>query len=229
MAEPTATRRQFGDGPLSQAAAWVYTLLVVELLLVLVAGPGLVPLVLLDRDASNAPLAALCAVPLGPAVAAAAYALHHRRGDLTDLRPAAAFWRGYRSSLRGALLVWVPYLAWLTVIAIGLANFRATGLPGWWAVLLVLIALAATLWCANALMVTALFAFRAVDVARLALYFLVRRPGVTIGNAGLLAVAAGVTALGSEAVLALLGSLLIFLYVLACRPMTAEIQEEFTA
>ncbi|MEV6928139.1 hypothetical protein AB0M46_27080 [Dactylosporangium sp. NPDC051485] len=49
-------------------------------------------------------------------------------------------------------------------------------------------------------------AFRTVDVARLALHFLPR--GATLGNAGLLVAASGVTMLASEAVAALLGSVL---------------------
>ena len=80
-----STARQFGDGPLSRAAANVYTVLVVGLFLVLTTLPGLVPLALLDRDVSNLPLVALCAVPLGPALSAAVYALYHRRDDITLL------------------------------------------------------------------------------------------------------------------------------------------------
>jgi hypothetical protein len=92
-----------------------------------------------------------------------------------------------------------------------------------------LIAAAATLWMANALVITSLFAFRAVDIARLAAYFLGRRPGVTLGNAGLLLAAAGVTYLGSEAVLALLGSILAMMLLLTCRPMITDVHEEFVA
>ena len=40
----TAARREFGAGPLSRVAALVYTLLVVELLLLVCAAPGLVAL-----------------------------------------------------------------------------------------------------------------------------------------------------------------------------------------
>lgn len=221
--------RRFGEGPLSRAAALVYTLLVVELLLLLTTVPALVPLVLLDRDASNVPLAVACALPLGPAMSAALYALRHRSHDLTDLKPAAAFWRGYRTNLRGVLLIWVPWLVWLTILGMNLANFAAADLPGWWAVLLVLVAVAATLWAANALVIASLFAFRTRDVARLAGYFLARRPGVALGNACLLIVAAGVTVFSSEAVLALLGSVFVLAFLLTCRPMIAKIQEEFTA
>ena len=225
----SASERRFGEGPLARAAALIYTHLVVELLLLGTTLPGLLLLILLDRDASNIPLAAACALPLGPALAAALYALHHRRRELTDLRPAAAFWRGYRLNFRGALAIWVPWLAWLTIVGVNLAHFSAAGVPGWWAVLLVVVAVAATLVAADALVITSLFSFRAADVARLAASYVGRRPGVTLGNACLLVVAAGVTAVASEAVLALLGSVFAAALLLrTCRPMIAEIQRDFT-
>lgn len=223
------TTRQLGDGPLSRAAAHVYTVLVVGLFLVLATLPGLVPLALLDRDVSNLPLVALCAVPLGPALSAAVYALYHRRNDITDLAPAAAFVRGYRANLRGALAVWVPALAWLTVVAVTLANFTAAGVPGWWAVLLVVIAVAVTLWVVLALVVTSLFAFRTRDVARLAAYFLGAAPGVTLGVACVLVVTVGATLLLSEVVPLLVAPLLVLALVRVCAPMTERIRTEFTA
>ena len=85
-----------------------------------------------------------------------------------------------------------------------LAHRHAAGVPGWWLALLVVIAVAATLWLVNALVITSLFAFRTVDVARLAAYFLGRTPLVTLGNAGVLLGAALVTAYGTEAMTALL-------------------------
>jgi uncharacterized membrane protein YesL len=228
---PSATNRpsQFGDGPLSRAAANVYTVLAVGLFLLLATLPGLVPLALLDRDVSNLPLVALCAVPLGPALSAAVYALHHRRNDITDLAPAAAFLRGYRANVRGALALWLPALAWLTVVAVTLANFSAAGVPGWWAVLLVAIAAAMTLWVVLALVVTSLFDFRTRDVARLAAYFLGAAPGVTVAVAALLVVAVGVTALLSEVVPLVAAPLFVLALVRACAPMTERIRAEFTA
>lgn len=225
----TARRREFGEGPLSRAVALVYSLLVVELLFLLTAVPGLVPLIGLGRDASNLPLVAVCALPLGPALAAALYALHHHRGDLTDLRPAAAFWRGYRINVWAVLRIWLPLLVWLTIVAVNLAYFTAAAVPRWWAVLLVIVAVAATLWGANALVITSLFAFRARDVARLAAYFLVRTRSVTLGTASLLIVAAGVTVAFSDMVLALLGSVFALTLLRTCRPMITAIREEFTA
>jgi hypothetical protein len=225
----SGSQPQFSEGPLARLAALVYNLLVVELLLLVTTLPGLVVLVLLDHDASNIPLAAACALPLGPALAAALYALHHRQRDLADLRPAAAFLRGYRLNFWPVLLVWVPWLAWMTIDAVNLAHFSATGLPVWWAVLLVLIAAAATLMAVNALVITSLFTFRFADVVRLAASFVVRTPGVTAGNVCLLLLAAGVTAISSEAVLALLGSVLAALLLLSCRPMIAAVRRDFTA
>ncbi|MEV4518427.1 hypothetical protein AB0K00_56900 [Dactylosporangium sp. NPDC049525] len=207
---------------LSRATAAIYRLLVVELLLLLTTVPTLVALTLLDRDASNAPLAAVCAAPLGPALSAALYALRHG-----DDEPATAFWRGYRGNALPVLKLWLPLLAWLAVFAVNLGNFSSAGVPGWWGVLLVAVAVAAVLWAVNALVITSLFTFRTVDAARLALHFLPR--GATVANAGVLIAAAGVTLLASEAVTALLGSLLAAALLWNSRAMTTAIRDRFTA
>lgn len=223
------SRRSWGEGTLERIAAFVYTMLVVEAMFLVAALPGLVPLVLLDRDPSNLPLVAACALPLGPALAAALYALYRRSRDLTDLHPAGAFWRGYRLNFWGALQIWVPWLAWLTIVAVTLANFDAAGVPGWWAGLLIVLAVGLTLWMVNGLVIASRFAFRFRDLARLAAYFLTRTPGVTLGNAGLLILAAAVTVFGSEAVLALLAWLFALTLLQTCRPMITKVQEDFTA
>jgi hypothetical protein len=229
MSSGAGSWERFGTGLLSRASAFVYHLLAVELLLLVTAGPGLVPLILLDRDASNLPLVAACVLPAGPALSAALYGLWHRRLDLTDLRPAATFWRGYRLNARGVLPFWVLWLAWVTVLGVSLVNLSAAGLPRWWAVLLVLVAVLATLWVLNALVITSLFAFRIRDVARLAAYFLVRTPGVTLANACLLVVAAGVVLAWSEAALAGLGSLLVLALLHNGRRLIAVVRKEFVA
>ncbi|MFC4531844.1 DUF624 domain-containing protein [Sphaerisporangium dianthi] len=228
MTDATAGPR-FGEGPLSRASALVYTLLVVELLFLGTTLPGLAWLLLLDRTAAGVPLAAVCLLPVGPALSAALYAVHHRRLDLTDLHPAAAFWRGYKAGFRGVVKLWIPYLAWMTIIGMNIAHFAAAAVPGWWAVVSLVIAVVATLWCANALVITSLFAFRARDVARLAAYFLTRSPRGSLGNAGLLVVAAGITLVASEAVPTLLVSVFASALLLNGRPMIAEVRESFTA
>lgn len=226
MSEP---RSQFGVGPLSKVAALLYTLLTIELLVLLAAAPGLVPLVLLDLDASNIPLVAACAVPLGPALSAAVYALRRRSLDLTDLHPARTFWRGYRANVAQTLLVWVPLLLLLTVLTVNLAHFGDAAVPGWWAALLLLIALLAGLAGLNALIIVSLFTFRTRDVIRLAVYLVARTPKVTIGNVGLLVVAAGVAALVSVPALALVASLFALALLANGAHLIDTITKEFTA
>lgn len=229
MSDLTRGRREFGEGPLARVVSFVYTVLVVEVLIVVSTLPALVLLMLLDRDVSNLPLAALFAIPLGPAASAALYTLHHRRSDLTDLKPTRAFWRGYRANLGPVLRLWLPWLAWMTIVAVILAHYQDAGIPAWWAGLLVLLSVAATLWGANALVICSLFAFRSRDVVRLAAYFLWRTPGVTLANACLLVVAAGVTLLWSEAAIVALASVLAIALLGSTRPMVADIQEHFAA
>ncbi|MET9384188.1 hypothetical protein ABZY09_24660 [Streptomyces sp. NPDC002928] len=225
----TVRTTDFGTGVLSRAAALVHTLVVVEAMLLAAASPGLAGLLLLGPDPANLPLAAVCLLPLGPALSAALYALHHRSHDLTDLHPARAYWRGWRLNARPVLKLWTPLLAWLTVIAFSLTHFAATGLPGWWAGLLALIGVACLLWAAHALVLTSLFAFRARDTARLAAYFLLRRGRATLAAASLLVLTAAMTALLTEALPALLAAPLLLSLLHTSRPVIAETQEDFTA
>jgi hypothetical protein len=221
--------RAFGAGPLARVAALVYTLLVTEGLLLLTSAPGLVPLLLLRADASNLPLDAACLVPAGPAVSAALFALRQRSGDLADLHPAAAFWRGYRLNAAGVLRVYVPWLAGVTMVAMALAHGPASGVPGWWRALLVVIVVAGILWLANAMVITSLFAFRTVDVARLAAYFLGRTPLVALGNAGVVIAGALVAAFGTEPVALLLAAVGCLALLTSSRPMIEQVKERFTA
>jgi uncharacterized protein YjeT (DUF2065 family) len=212
--------RRFGTGPLARAAALVHTLLVVEVLVLVTGAAGIVPLVLLEKDASNIPLAALCAVPAGPALSAALYALHRRSADLTDLEPARAFLRGYRMNATAVLKLWVPWLAWAAVLGLDLASGR-------WTIPVTVIAVAAALWQANALVIASLFTFRARDTARLAAYFLMRTPMVTLGNAGLAALAAGVVVLWSEAALVLVAVVFVAALLRTARPLRTEVETRF--
>lgn len=225
----TVRTSDFGTGALSRASALIHTVLTVEALLLVTASPGLAGLLLLGPDPANLPLAALCLLPLGPSLSAALYALHHRSRDLTELHPARAFLRGWRLNAVPALKLWTPLLAWLTVIAFTLTHFTATGLPGWWALLLAAIGAGALLWGAHALVLTSLFAFRARDTARLAGYFLFRHGRATLAAASLLILTAALTALLTEALPALLAAPLLLSLLHGSRTVITETQEEFTA
>ncbi|GGM12196.1 hypothetical protein GCM10010129_65200 [Streptomyces fumigatiscleroticus] len=225
MSAPTVA---FGAGPLSRAAALVHTLVTVEFLLLVTASPGLAALFLLRPDPANLPLAALCLLPLGPALSAALHALHHRGRNLTDLHPFRAYRRGFRLNALPALKLWAPLLGWLTLIAFTLTHFSATGLPGWWAALLAAVGAGSLLWGAHALVLTSLFTFRARDTARLAAYFLLRHGRATLGAASLLVLAGGLTALLTEALPALLTAPLLLSLLHSSRPVITETRENFT-
>jgi hypothetical protein len=222
-------RGQFGQGPLARVTAMVYTLMTVDLLTLVAVLPGIVPLVLLSRDAADAPLAVACLIPVAPAVSAALFALRRHRGDLADLRPAAQFCRGYRLNAGGVLRVWLPYLAAMAVVSVDLSHVKASGVPTWWAAITVVLAVVATLWMANALVIASLFSFRTRDVARLAAYFLGATRSVALGNLCLLIVAVGVVDFTSEAVLTLGAVFFAGALLRTAQPMIARVTEEFTA
>ncbi|SHM34756.1 hypothetical protein [Actinacidiphila paucisporea] len=232
MSTPSAARRaagDFGEGPLARAAALVYSLLVLEVLLAVAVAPGLLLLGLLDRNAGSVPLAALCALPAGPAWSAALYAWHHRGRDLAELHPARAYARGYRAAVPGVFRVWTPWLAATALFGTVLTHRDAAGVPGWWVGLLAAAAVVSALWITNALVIDALFTFRAVDTARLAAYFLVKSFKATLGNLCVLAAAVVVTASGAQVLPFLLASVIAAATLLNSRPMITEIRGEFTA
>ncbi|HEY7222620.1 MAG TPA: hypothetical protein VH561_03250 [Micromonosporaceae bacterium] len=224
----TRAQREFGEGPLSRVASFIYTLIVVELMLVLASLPGMVALFLLPRDIRNIPLVAACAIPFGPALSAAIYALHHRRSDLTQLRPSSQFWHGYRINVRAVLPIWLIGLAWLTVVAVTLANFWVSGLPTWWAIVLILIGVLALLWLTHGLVITSLFDFRTLDTIRLAWEMIPRAPVSTLGNAGVIIAAVLVAQVASELLVAVLAVLFVLALVRTSRPMVELVTTEFT-
>lgn len=219
---------EIGPGPLSRIAAVVYWFVVIEVMVVLTSLPAMVMIPLLDRDASNIPLVALALVPVGPSVAAAMFAWRRFLDD-RDLSPARHFWHGYRVNLLDALRVWLPALVVLTVLGINLANLGAVGMSGGVRILTAVLVVVVVLWAVHALVVVALFRFRWRDAARIAGYYLLGRPLVTLGVVSLLALAAGVVWLTSDWVLGLLASVFTFLLIRNALPMVADVQRRFIA
>jgi hypothetical protein len=217
--------KDFGEGPLSLIAAFVYTLLVVEVMLVVAGLPTLVLYFLFARDIL---VGALCAIPLGPALSAAVHALHHRRADITNLNPARQFWHGYRINWRAVLPPWLIGVAWLAIIGLILLNFGTSGVPLWWGGLLALVSVAVLLWLTNALIISSLFTFRTRDLLQLAWEMLARTPVVALGNFGVLAAAIALAIFAAEAVVVALGSLLVLVLVTTSRPMIEYVTAEFT-
>ncbi|MFC8191220.1 glycosyl transferase [Cellulomonas sp. NPDC057328] len=198
---------EIGAGPLSRGAAVVWWVLTVSGLTVLTGGLPLAVVPLLLSDPSNAPLVALAAVPLAPALAAAVFAWRRFLGD-RDLGPGRHFWRGYRLNALDVLRWWVPTVAVLALVGFTAGNLGQARVPAGYGVVLAVVAVALLLWAANALVLSATLSLRTRDVARLAAYYLAARPLVTLGTLSLLVLCVGVVVLTSDWVLvALLGPL----------------------
>ncbi|GEL46192.1 hypothetical protein CHO01_13080 [Cellulomonas hominis] len=224
----TAQVGEIGAGPLARAASVVHWYLVVDVLMVLVAAPGLVVTALLAPAASNAPLVVLAALPVGPALAAGLYAWQVADTD-RDLSPARHVARGLRRNTVDALRLWVPALAVLAVVAANVALNRSAGLPRALVGVSLLLALVVGLWLANATVIVARFSFRTRDTARLAAYSLFRHPGTALATASLLVVATGLLVLlGEWALLPTAGAFAWWLHRHS-RALRADIEERFTA
>lgn len=219
---PASHPRDLGEGPLGRVTGTVYWFLVVGLLQVLTTLPGTVPLLFLDRSPGNAPLVALCLLPVAPALSAGLFALRRRR-DAEALQPAAAFWRGYRLGAADVIKLWAPALVLLTLLGINLAYLDATGVPaGYVGVAVVLGALALT-WVLLAMVIATVYSFRTRDTARLAIYYLLRRPVVTLGVLGTVLLAGAVVLAASDAVLALLGWAFTWLLLRVTAPIVQDV------
>jgi uncharacterized membrane protein len=217
-----------GDGALGRVTGVIYWYLIVTLLQALTASPGLVALMLLDRSSANAPLAMLCILPIGPALSAALFALRDR-DRAEDLSPARSYWRGYRNNVVDVLRLWVPAMLVLAIIALGLVNLDAAGMPAGYGAVLAVIGVLVVLWSLHALVIASLFSFRARDTARLAAHYLGRLPLVTLGVASLLVLAGAVVVLTFDVVLALLGGLWAGLLLNNARRLVQDVQDQFVA
>jgi uncharacterized membrane protein YesL len=218
----------FGHGALGRLTGAVYWFLVVAVLLLVTALPTMVLLLLLDRSPGNAPFLALAAVPLGPALSAALYATGDRSRS-ESLTPARSFWKGYRLNAADVLRVWVPALVVLGIEGWTLANAGAAGLAAPYAVVLAVLAVLVLLWALHAVAIASFFSFRTRDVARLSVYYLFRRPLVSVGLLSLLVFAAGVTWVTADVGIAALGSVWVWLWCRNDRPMLDEVRRRFTA
>lgn len=224
----TAGPRDFGSGPLSRGSAFIYTLIVTEIMLVVASLPGLVPLFFVLQGGANLVLIAVCAIPFGPALSAAIYALRHRSRDLTELAPMRQFWRGYQLNWRAVLPLWLIGLLWLFMVIITLVNFWASGVPSWWAVILGLVGVLAVLWLTYGLLVTSLFDFRTPDAIRLAWELIPRQPLVSLGISGVLLAAALLAVVTNEIFVALVASVFLMALVRTARPMIDFVTAEYT-
>jgi hypothetical protein len=229
---------EVGAGVLARGSAWVYWWVVLELLVVATSLPGLVPLLLLDHSPGNVPLLALCLLPVGPSLSAAVFAwnkLVTTPPADRDLRPAAAYLRGYRLNWRDVLVWWLPLLVVLAFLGFNMANAGLVfgdadpGSVSASTLAYLAIAVAVLVWGGNALVLTSLFSFRTRDVARLASYYLGRRPMASLGVLSLMVVAAAAALFVGDLLVVALASGLALLLVLTTRAMIEDVAERFVA
>ena len=156
------------DRPLYRWTDRVYRLMVLTTCFLLTAWPGLVALLLLTPTISNAVLYAVAALPAGPAIAAALYAA----SKLVD-----------GQNWRDALKVWAPVVVVATIVAVDLA-WLASQQSAWTAMastMVPLLAVLASPFVMNALVLVSWFSFRTRDAARLSGYYTFMKPLATLG------------------------------------------------
>ncbi|MBO3088112.1 glycosyl transferase [Cellulomonas dongxiuzhuiae] len=219
---------EVGDGPLSRGAAVVLWVLVVCGLVVLTGGVPLLLVPFLRDDAANVWIAALLALPMGPALAAGMFAWRRFVVE-RDLSPARHFWRGYRLNALDVLRLWVPTVVALAVIGFSLAHLDAAGVPAGYGIALVVIAVAVLLWAVVALALSSHLSLRTRDVARLSAYYLAAKPLVTLGVLSLLVLGFGIVLFTSDWVLVIVSGLLAFAVMTTTEPVVKDATARFTA
>ena len=223
-----AAPREFGDGVLARITARIYWYVVVGALVALGCVPSLVLLALLDRSTGNALLVPLCLVPAAPFLSAGLFALHARAGADEPV-PGRTFLRGLRLNWLDVLRLWLPATVVLGVVLTSVVHRQVAGIGVAYAVVLGVVGLVVLLWAVHALLLASLFSFRARDVARLSVYYLGRRPGVTVGLLALVVVAGGVVWLAGELVLALVAVAWLAFLLRVAQPVLDDVRARFVA
>ncbi|WP_369054290.1 hypothetical protein [Kineococcus terrestris] len=168
-------RREFGSGWLFRACERVWATVVLQFWTTAALVPSGLVAAALVPDVSNAPLYALAALPVGPALAAALHC-----GTLLTAGDDPAVGREFRrrwvSDARDVLAFWVPAVAVVTALLAG----RALDPTGGTGPLGLVVAAGVVLWAAVMLVLVTAFSFRTRDAARLAVHVAVRFPGLTL-------------------------------------------------
>ncbi|NHT16958.1 hypothetical protein [Cellulomonas sp. IC4_254] len=202
---------EVGDGPFGRAVtafAWGAGLTA----LLAAADLPLVALALLLRpEPSLTWLVALAAIPAGPALSAALYAVREHYVD-PRVPLARAFGRGYRLGWRDAAAVSAPVCLVAGLVAVVGAGARAAGVPAVVAglapgagVLLLVVAL-------HALALRTFFHLPLAAALQAGAYYLVARWRASLGTLALLAGAVAVAAAASDLLLVLLGGVWVWLW-----------------
>lgn len=223
---PPARQPEFGDGILFRISTRIYWVMAITLCFtvanVLLIGASM----FLIRDASNIVLAAVAAIPTGPALTAMIFSFRQLK-DGPGSQPVKEFIRGYRLNAVDTLRFWVPAMAVVWILSFNLSYLLQSTKPMDTAVMILTFILSGVLvlWLAAMLQITAAYSFRLRDAARLAMSYLILKPGVAIGNAALVIIILGIFYNTSDWIVGLLAGLLGYLFTINGKPMLEAIYE----
>ena len=214
-------------GPLSQLAQAVYQHAALAVCLALGCAPTVVLVSSLSATPGNAAFFVLAQLPVAPVLAAGLWAVRAWRDD-PEQGPFVLVGHGLRRSVGDVLRWWVPTVLVATVLAVDV--WASGSVPAAQALRPVALVLAGllVLWSGHMLVVTTFFTFRTRDAARVAAVMLLAQWRVTLAHVSLLVVAVGVTAFGSDALLALSAWALVSMLEAVSRPVVTDTRERFT-
>lgn len=218
---------EVGRGILWRATAVIYRYLVLEVLLVVMCLPTLIVMVLLERDASNAPLFVAALLPVAPAFSAGLNAIRGWEAE-TDLSPSRPFWHAYRRDAVDVLKWWVPVLVILALLVFNLTHLDVVAAGQVVRPVLLLLVAVLTVWAGHLLIITSALSFRVIDAARIAASTAVTHWRVTLAILAELVVAAAVVYTTSEAVLLLFAWAFPALLHPWCAPLISDVTKRFT-
>lgn len=207
------------NGPLSRVTNFVYRLLIIELGFVLATAPALIGIFLLEPDASNIPLYAVCALLFGPAITAGIYAW---RTD-HDVVPWLRFWKGWVDGLGQSLMIWVPAVALLGLAAFN-ASYAQVGIG--FIVAGIVLGVSGVIAAVTALVVIANFSFRSRDLFKVALYGAASAPLAALGIISMIVLTGGLIVVVSDWLPVFLASFLLLLLARTVTPMLHQIQSD---
>lgn len=213
-------RNSFGN------VVWWFVMVQAGLLVTLM--PTGVVFATVEREVSTVVLYVIAALPVGPALQAALYALRRPDASLHQ-HPWSRYWEGWRLGWRQSLVVWAPLVVLLggLQVATGLMDPDAVARP--LVIVGLILAGAAGVIAVGTLTAIAAFSFRTRDVPRVALFGMGSKPFGTVGLIGVVFIAVALVALGLEAVLLLVMVLICHALLVITAPMRDVIRTKLVA
>jgi hypothetical protein len=124
--------------------------------------------------------------------------------------------------------LWVPALVVVAIIGYVIVNAAVVGLGTAYLVVLWILGVVTAVWLLHATLIASFFSFRTRDVARLAGYYLLRKPGASLGAVAMLIVAGGVVWFSNDLILAVLGGLWVWFWYRSALPIAEDVAARFT-